>query len=178
MISQLSKENQGHYPNLRKVLEMRAGQLTTKSNQTLRIRGQEGTRPTTIMDWEDQPNVEWGKTEMGGTNGPRIDEVMTYEDPIGGGQQNRDQNGNIRWNYIIEPPDSPSESGSLITLPTGLSPLMQKVNLKRKFEDESDSEKEDRVQQAVKKHKGQAQGGDGRNLKSNTTPKGRKQASK
>lgn len=34
------------------------------------------------------------------------------------------------WNYIVEPPDSPATIREGLSIPTGLSPLIQKINLK------------------------------------------------
>lgn len=43
------------------------------------------------------------------------------------------------WNYIVEPPDSPATSGEGTNMPTGLSPLIHKINLKRKYEEETET---------------------------------------
>lgn len=42
-----------------------------------------------------------------------------------------------QWNYNVEPPDSPAN------MPTGLSPLIQKINLKRKHEEEPETEEDE-----------------------------------
>lgn len=45
--------------------------------------------------------------------------------------------------YMVESPEgSPERDREAITIQTGLSPLLQKVNLKRKYEEESESEGE------------------------------------
>lgn len=57
------------------------------------------------------------------------------------------------WEYIVEQPESPATSGELPNIPTGLSPLIQKISLKRKHEENYESDEGDRVEQQVKKHK-------------------------
>lgn len=58
------------------------------------------------------------------------------------------------WNYIEEPPDSPATSREGLIIPTRLNPLIQKINLKRKHEEEYASDSEERVEKTLKKHKG------------------------
>lgn len=43
------------------------------------------------------------------------------------------------WEYIVEQPDSPATSEDTSNIPTSLSPLIQKINLKRKHEENYES---------------------------------------
>lgn len=46
--------------------------------------------------------------------------------------------------YMVETPeDSPGKDQEIITIQTGLSPLLQKVNLKRKHDEKTESEEEE-----------------------------------
>lgn len=58
-----------------------------------------------------------------------------------------------QWNYIVEPPDSPATSGEGPVLPTGLSPLIQKITLQRKYDEESDLEEDEGGAKNAKKNK-------------------------
>lgn len=53
---------------------------------------------------------------------------------------------------MVESPEgSPERDRKAITIQTGLSPLLYKVNLKRKYEDESESDDEDTWENRVKR---------------------------
>lgn len=78
------------------------------------------------------------------------------------------------WNYIVKPSDSPATSGEGPNMPTCLSPLIQKINLKRKYEGEHETYEDEGVEQIEKKHKGmKEEGHDGKIM-----PRGRGRARK
>lgn len=67
-----------------------------------------------------------------------------------------------QWNYIVEPPDSPATSGDGPTMPTGLSPLIQRINQKRKQTEDPETEEdegEDKMQISLKGGRGKAREG-------------------
>lgn len=175
----LNGETYGHYPNLRKILEKRARVQPGKGEQVLRLCGTEDMKSPKQVEGGGQNKIAWGEYERERYIGPIINELPGTDEPMREVAISEEQTMDRICPYIVETPDSPTEAwGQIIAAPTGLSPLMMKVNLKRKYEEETDSETEEREEQAVKKRRGMEQEEDQKNQKSRSSPRGKKQSKK
>lgn len=157
---------------------MRDGNQIDNEKHVLRLCGTEDMEIPKKMEWEGHNKENWGIEGMDGGKGPRIAEIISIDEPMIEIPKSKERIKERVWNYIVEPLASPTEARGQTRAPTGLSPLMRKVNLKRKYEEETDSETEEREDQSVKKRKGMDQGAEIRGQKSRTSPRGKKQTKK
>lgn len=152
--------NLSHYPNLTKLLErrymkkfihlrtMQRDQLATKTGeQAISPRLEYGRGETRLMRMEGQQQRE-----------PMVTEIITQEGSNRRWKENEDNRRNKEEeqrkrdsekeestrHYIVESPtESPEKERAIITVETGLSSLLQKVNLKREHEEEMESDVEE-----------------------------------